>query len=127
MKRIAMISVHECPLASSEGKEKGGINVYVFEFSKALSKIGYSIDIFTRAQDTVNPRIVHINEKTRVIHLPAGPLTKYPKKEVIQHLSEFANNMHEFIRERTPTLRPHPCTLLLFRYRGSHTTKYPQN
>ena len=99
MKRIAMISVHECPLASSEGKEKGGINVYVFEFSKALSKIGYSIDIFTRAQDTVNPRIVHINEKTRVIHLPAGPLTKYPKKEVIQHLSEFANNMHEFIEK----------------------------
>lgn len=94
-----MISVHECPLASSEGKEKGGINVYVYELSKALSKIGYSIDIFTRTQDTVNPRIVSINATCRVIHLPAGPLTKYPKKEVVKHLSEFTDNMHEFMKK----------------------------
>ena len=36
MKRIAMISVHECPLASSEGKEKGGINVYVFGIFQSI-------------------------------------------------------------------------------------------
>lgn len=95
MKRIAMISVHECPLASSEGKEKGGINVYVYELSKALSNIGYSIDIFTRAQDTVNPRIVHVNDAMRVIHVNAGPLKKYPKKEILNHLNEFTKNMHE--------------------------------
>ena len=97
MKRIAMISVHECPLASSEGKEKGGINVYVFELSKALSKIGYSIDIFTRTQDTINPRVVLVNNNLRVIHIPAGPLTSIPKKNVINHLDEFTKNMHEFI------------------------------
>lgn len=93
-----MISVHECPLASSEGKEKGGINVYVFELSKALSKIGYSIDIFTRTQDTINPRIVLVYNNLRVIHLPAGPLTAIPKKDVINHLDEFAAHMYELMQ-----------------------------
>lgn len=99
MKRIAMISVHECPLASSEGKEKGGINVYVYELSKALSQNGFAVDIFTRAQDTINPRIVSVNENCRVIHLPAGPQKAYPKKEIINHLDEFAKNMHAFIQK----------------------------
>ncbi len=94
-----MISVHECPLASSEGKEKGGINVYVYELSKALSHRGYAVDIFTRAQDTVNPRIVQVNENMRVIHLPAGPLTTIPKKDVINYLYEFADHMHECIEK----------------------------
>lgn len=98
MNRIAMISVHECPLASLEGKEKGGINVYVYELSKALSQLNYSIDIFTRAQDTIHPRVVNVNEHMRVIHIPAGPLIPYPKKEIINHLDEFTQHMHAFMQ-----------------------------
>ncbi len=98
-KRIAMISVHECPLASSEGKERGGINVYVFELAKALSRIGWQVDMFTRMQDTVNPSVVQVNEKTRVIHIPAGPKTAIPKDDVLQHLPEFTHNMQNFMRE----------------------------
>lgn len=101
MKRIAMISVHECPLASSEGKEKGGINVYVYELSKALGKIGYTIDIYTRVQDTTNPRIVQVNEHVRVIHIVAGPQSVIPKKTVIDHLSEFATNMNTFMEKES--------------------------
>ena len=96
-KRVAMISVHECPLAASEGKERGGINVYVYELSKALSKHGVSVDMYTRMQDTVNPAIVKINDHARVIHIPAGPKTHIPKQDVVHHLDEFTRNLTTYI------------------------------
>lgn len=92
-----MVSVHECPLASSEGKERGGINVYVYELSKALSILGWDVDMFTRMQDTVNPAIVQVNERARVVHLPAGPKTPLAKQRVIEYLPEFSRNMIDFI------------------------------
>lgn len=94
-----MISVHECPLASSEGKERGGINVYVYELAKALTRIGWQVDMFTRMQDTVNPAVVHVNDRARVIHIPAGPKTPVLKKSVINYLPEFAQNMAGFIAQ----------------------------
>ena len=97
--RIAMISVHECPLASSEGKERGGLNVYVFELAKALSRTGVAVDMFTRMQDTVNPAVVRVNDLARVIHIPAGPKTPVPKQNVLYHLPEFARNMAGFIKK----------------------------
>ena len=97
-KHIAMISVHECPLASSEGKERGGINVYVFELSKALARLGWSIDIYTRIQDDINPHIVQVSESLRVIHVPCGPHTPLSKKEILLHINEFTQNTLTFIK-----------------------------
>lgn len=102
-KRIAMVSVHECPLASSEGKERGGINVYVFELAKALTKLGWSVDMYTRMQDTVNPAIVSIGQHARVIHIPAGPKTPIPKQQVKNHLDEFIGNLATFIQSERLT------------------------
>ncbi|MFZ5535051.1 MAG: glycosyltransferase [Patescibacteria group bacterium] len=96
-KRIAMISVHECPLASSEGKERGGINVYVYELSKALARQGWQVDAFTRVQDDVNPRIVNVGGGFRVIHIENGPHTPLSKDAILQALPEFAANMRAFI------------------------------
>ena len=94
-----MITVHECPLASSEGKERGGINVYTFELSKALSRLGWSVDAFTRIQDDVNPRTVQVNKQFRVIHLPNGPHTHLSKKEVLANLPEFTKNLVDFMKK----------------------------
>lgn len=97
-KRVAMISVHECPLASSEGKERGGINVYVYELSKALSRLGWDIDAYTRVQDDINPRIVTVNEHFRVIHIPNGPHTPLNKKEILAALPEFTHHTADYIQ-----------------------------
>lgn len=97
MKRVAMITVHECPLASSEGKERGGINVYTFELSKALTRLGWQVDAFTRIQDDVNPRIVQVNDRFRVIHLPNGPHTPLSKKEILRFLPEFTKALAPYI------------------------------
>lgn len=98
-KRVAMISVHECPLASSEGKERGGINVYVYELSKALARLGWDVDAYTRIQDTVNPRVVSVSDRFRVIHIPNGNPIPLSKKGILAAVPEFTNHMRKYVEE----------------------------
>src|SRR6185436_10113237 len=91
-RRIAMISYHTCPLAAQEGKETGGMNVYVLELSKQLANLGYEIDIYTRLQDPTQPHIVEVNPNVHVIHVAAGPQKTVPKKELPEYISDFAKN-----------------------------------
>ncbi len=102
-KRVAIITVHECPLASSEGKERGGINVYTFELSKALSRLGWQVDAYTRVQDDINPRVVVVNDNFRVIHIESGAHTPLSKKEILTTLPEFTRNVAAYIRQHTLT------------------------
>jgi len=97
LKRIALISYHTCPLASQEGKETGGMNIYVLELARELAKQGVQIDIFTRSQDVDNPFLVHIENGLRLIHLPAGPQKSLPKKELLQYVDDFVKNFFEFV------------------------------
>src|SRR5579859_8169812 len=96
-RRIAMISFHTCPLASEEGKETGGMNVYVLALAQELAQQGWLVDIFTRCQDTDNPPIVYIAPNLRLMHVPAGPSKTIPKKELGQFLPEFIENYEKFV------------------------------
>lgn len=96
--RIAVISYHTCPLASQEGKESGGMNVYVLELSRALIKKGYYIDIFTRTQDTLSPEFVEFEKYLRVIHLTAGPKRHINKKLLPKYIEGFAKKLNKFIK-----------------------------
>ena len=71
--RIAVLSVHTCPLAALGGKETGGMNVYVRETARELGRMGVAVDVFTRSQNASIPRVAELGEGARVIHLPAGP------------------------------------------------------
>lgn len=93
-----MISYHTCPLASEEGKETGGMNVYVLELGKQLAALGHHVDVFTRSQDTENPPIVQVADGFRVMHIPAGPQDNIPKKAMIHHIPEFVENVIDFCR-----------------------------
>lgn len=93
-----MVSYHTCPLASEEGKETGGMNVYVLELSRKLAALGHTVDVFTRSQDVENPPIVQVMENFRVIHIPAGPQDNIPKKAMIDYIPEFVENVLDFCR-----------------------------
>lgn len=103
MKRIAMISYHTCPLASQEGKESGGMNVYVLEIGKALAALGLQIDVFTRSQENDNIPIVTVSPGFRVIHIVAGPQSHISKKELLPYLDAFARGIHEFYASEQST------------------------
>lgn len=97
IQRIAILSVHTCPLAVLGGKKTGGMNVYVRELARELGRRGIRVDVFTRSQ---NPCIPHINdmlgENARVIHVPAGPEAPLDPDQVYPHLPEFTENVLRF-------------------------------
>lgn len=49
--RIAVISVHGCPLLVPGTREAGGMNVYVAQMSQELARLGIAVDVFTRWHD----------------------------------------------------------------------------
>ena len=97
LRRIALLSVHTCPLAVLGGKKTGGMNVYVRELSRELGRRGIKVDVFTRSQ---NPCIPHVNEmlgeNARVIHIPTGPEAPLDPDEVFPYLDEFVANVLAF-------------------------------
>jgi D-inositol-3-phosphate glycosyltransferase len=91
--RVAVLSVHTCPLAALGGKETGGMNVYVRELGRELGRMGVALDVFTRSQNPAIPRVVELAEGARVIHLPAGPEAPLPRERVYEHIDEFVERV----------------------------------
>lgn len=97
IQRVALLSVHTCPLALLGGKKTGGMNVYVRELARALDAWGVTVDVFTRSQDDCQPRIVHaIGQRGRVIHIPAGPEMPLPVAQIANYVDEFTEGVLAF-------------------------------
>lgn len=97
IRRIAMLSVHTCPLAMLGGKKTGGMNVYVRDFSRELGRQGILVDVFTRSQDDCQPMVKHdLGFGGRVIHIPAGPQKPIPLAEIPHYLDEFVQGVLDF-------------------------------
>lgn len=100
VKRIALLSVHTCPLAMLGGKKTGGMNVYVRDISRELGRWGIQVDVFTRSQDDCQPMIKHdLGFGGRVIHIPAGPEKPIPVAEIADYLDEFTTGVLQFAAE----------------------------
>jgi D-inositol-3-phosphate glycosyltransferase len=87
--RVAVLSVHTCPLAALGAKETGGMNVYVRETGRELGRMGVHVDVFTRSQNGLVPRLVALGDNARVVHLPAGPAAPLERSHVYRYLPEF--------------------------------------
>lgn len=93
IQRIAMLSVHTCPLATLGGKKTGGMNVYVRDLSREFSRRGIRVDVFTRSQDPCQPHVnTTLAEHARVIHVPTGPEAPLDTIDVYPHLPQFVSN-----------------------------------
>ncbi|HBY93041.1 MAG TPA: glycosyltransferase family 1 protein [Chloroflexi bacterium] len=91
--RVAMLSVHTCPLAMLGGKNTGGMNVYVRELSRELGRRGWAVDIYTHAESLSHPAVVVMARNVRVIHTVAGPVAHVGKNELYNYLPEFTENV----------------------------------
>jgi D-inositol-3-phosphate glycosyltransferase len=94
--RLAILSVHTCPLAPLGGWETGGLNVYVREVSRELAARGVQVDIFTRRQVDHTADIVDVAPNVRVVHVEAGPPRTLDKYEVLEYLPEFACGVQRY-------------------------------
>src|SRR5438105_1254700 len=94
--RIAVLSMHTCPLAPLGGWETGGMNVYVRELGLALAARGVEVDIFTRRQSSDVADVVEYAAGARVVHVDAGPHRHVDKYEVLDYLPDFACGIQRF-------------------------------
>lgn len=98
---IAMLSYHTCPLATLGGKDTGGMNVYVRDLTCQLGSMGIHVDVFTRSQDEHVPHILHdLGYGNRVVHVPAGPETPLPKRELADFIPQFVEGVDAFAKEK---------------------------
>ncbi len=97
-----MLSTHGYvdPIPQLGRTDTGGQVVYVLELSKALSRLGRRVDIYTRAFERSKPPVDPLpgHPGVRVVRIPAGPWEFIPKEEIYEVLPELAANMVEFIR-----------------------------
>jgi len=103
IKRIAMLSTHGYfdPVPVLGQTDTGGQVVYVLELAKAMARIGYKVDIFTRWFDPEKPQIDPVPDlpEVRIIRIPSGPWEFVPKEEIYELLPELIANMVQFIRD----------------------------
>ena len=94
--RIAMLSVHSCPVGNLGAKDTGGMSVYIRELAGELGKQGHIVDAYTRVHDPGDPQIVSLGQNARLIHLRAGEDEEIHKLAVYSHLPDFACNVEDF-------------------------------
>jgi D-inositol-3-phosphate glycosyltransferase len=99
MTRVAMLSVHACPLAKLGGRDSGGANVYVRELARELGRRGVEVDVFTRWREKDDPQIQSLGTNARVIHIPSGPMGYWPKMDVYEHLGEFTAKLQAHVEK----------------------------
>lgn len=87
--RIALLSVHTCPLDQPGTGDAGGMNVYLREVARRLGEMGVAVDVFTRDAGCPQP-IAEIGPGARVVHLEAGPRAPLDKDDVPAVLDQFA-------------------------------------
>lgn len=96
LKNIALISEHASPLAAVGGIDSGGQNVYVAQVARALGRLGYSVDVFTRRDSAELPEVVAYAPGVRVINVPAGPASFVRKEELLPLMDEFCEYVSGF-------------------------------
>ncbi len=100
---MCMLSIHGYfdPVPQLGRTDTGGQVVYVLELSKALSKNGFKLDIYTRWFDKSKKQIDPVPDypNVRIIRIPAGPWNFIPKEQIYDVLPELVKNMIKFIKD----------------------------
>ncbi len=100
--RIAMLSTHGYfdPVPKLGRTDTGGQVVYVLELSKALSKFGIKVDIYTRWFDKTQKQIDPVPgyPDVNVIRIEAGAWEFIAKEKIYDVLPELTDNMEKFIK-----------------------------
>jgi D-inositol-3-phosphate glycosyltransferase len=87
--RIAMISEHASPVATLGSTDAGGQNVYVDQVSRGVARLGYEVDVYTRADDPDQLTIRQWADGVRVMSVVAGPVAPIPKDEIWPYIKDF--------------------------------------
>jgi D-inositol-3-phosphate glycosyltransferase len=96
--RIAILSVHSCPLGELGTEDTGGMSVYIREVARQLGGMGFLVDVYTRVHDPRDEQIYELGRNARLIHLRAGR-EEISKLAVFCYLPLFALELESFRKE----------------------------
>ena len=94
--KIAMLSIHSCPIGALGTKDTGGMSVYIRELSRELAARGYQIDIYTRLNDYRHKTVIDLYDKVRIVHLKVGNSGHMSKLALYPYLTAFSRAMEAF-------------------------------
>lgn len=97
-KHIAIFSIHSDPLARLGGRENGGQNLYVRSLIQELDRLGWTVDCFTRFNDSDKRDCAHVGKRSRVMRIRGGPAHHIPKGKLHPYFPELWNNFLAFLR-----------------------------
>ena len=96
--RVAMLSVHGCPLMMPGMRSAGGMNVYLRKIAPLLAERDICVDVFTRDHHAGGPQLLELGPNARVVHLPAGA-PELSKDEIVPHLADYTDHLSRFVAE----------------------------
>ncbi len=94
--RIAMLSVHSCPVGQLGTRDTGGMSVYVRELAVELGEMGHKVDIFTRVHDSRDPLTESLGCNVRLVHLKVGGDEQIHKLVLYSYLPDFTESLEEY-------------------------------
>ncbi len=97
-RRIAVLSVHGCPMVQLGGKYRGGMNLYIRELYRELGLAGVEVDIYSRRHDPTDPDVVPLGDGARVIHITAGEEREVPREAILAGLPNFVRGVLDYSR-----------------------------
>lgn len=95
--KIALVSEHASPLATTGSVDSGGQNIYVANVACQLARKGHHADVFTRCDRSLLPLVSRV-DGARVINVPAGPKRQLPKEQLLPYMEDFARFVVQFFR-----------------------------
>ncbi|MEY3407859.1 MAG: hypothetical protein RL038_920 [Actinomycetota bacterium] len=90
VERIALISLHTCPLDKPGAGDAGGMNVYIDQVAKRLARRGVRVDVFTRATFGQHTETVAVEDNYIVHHIPTSNGADLLKEDLPTEIVEFA-------------------------------------
>ncbi len=100
--RVAMLSVHGCPLMAPGVRSAGGMNVYLRKIAPLLAERDVCVDVFTRNHHAGGPELLELGPNARAVHLPAGA-PELSKEEIVPYLPDFTDRLSRFVAEEGTT------------------------
>jgi D-inositol-3-phosphate glycosyltransferase len=97
--KIAMLSVHSCPVGTLGTKDTGGMSVYIVELARELGRKGHLVDIYTRVHDPRDRQTENLADNVRLIHLKAGEDQPMHKLAIYPHLPDFSCALEAFRKQ----------------------------
>jgi D-inositol-3-phosphate glycosyltransferase len=99
VRRIALVTLHTCPLDRPGAGDAGGMNVYIDQTAQRLADSGIDVHVFTRATFGQHTEKVEISQNYTVHHIPTSMGADLRKEDLPSEVDEFAEGVRSYCLE----------------------------